>query len=98
MESKSLFQLFLGKEDLSKKEFIKAWLGWWVVFIVVVIVVWMLPIHNARFIGYCFAFGFCQITARYVRTMGWSKFWGVLGFFPITNIPFFLFLLFTRKA
>lgn len=97
MESKNFWQLFFGKEPLSKMDFIKAWLGWWVILIVVIFILTMCTTSNLKFVAYAFAFGFCQIVARYVVTLGWNKYWGALGVLPITNIPFFLFLIFYHK-
>lgn len=97
MESKGFFNLFFGKEPLAKNEFVKAWLGWWVIFVVVVVVLWLTPLTNLRFIGIAFSLGFCQITSRYAITLGWNKYWGVLGFFPVTNIVLFLVFIFMPK-
>ncbi len=48
-------------------------------------------------IGIALGFGFCQIHARYLTFVGWNKFIGVLGVFPVTNIILFIVLLFTKK-
>ncbi|PAL29519.1 hypothetical protein CEJ54_22805, partial [Escherichia coli] len=34
---------------------------------------------------------------RYTMSLGWSKYWGVLGVFPVTNIVLFLILIFFKK-
>lgn len=48
-------------------------------------------------IGIALGFGFCQIHARYLTFVGWNKFIGVLGVFPVTNIILFIVLLFTKR-
>lgn len=52
---------------------------------------------NLRSIGIGLSFGFCQILGRYTMSLGWSKYWGVLGVLPVTNIVLFLILIFFKK-
>ncbi|KIH26758.1 membrane protein, partial [Escherichia coli] len=49
------------------------------------------------FQGASSSFGFCQILGRYTMSLGWSKYWGVLGVLPVTNIVLFLILIFFKK-
>ncbi|TJG10956.1 hypothetical protein C9183_22390, partial [Escherichia coli] len=53
--------------------------------------------QHHRSIGIGLSFGFCQILGRYTMSLGWSKYWGVLGVFPVTNIVLFLILIFFKK-
>ncbi len=34
MQKKNFWQIYFGKDPFSKAEFIKAWIGWWVIAIV----------------------------------------------------------------
>ncbi|EDK9478731.1 hypothetical protein GHQ96_19450, partial [Salmonella enterica] len=88
---------FILVKTLSKAEFIKAWIGWWVIAIVLLVVLSICTSLNLRGIGIALGFGFCQIHARYLTFVGWNKFIGVLGVFPVTNIILFIVLLFTKK-
>ncbi|UGS42641.1 hypothetical protein [Pseudocitrobacter corydidari] len=97
MQEKSFWQVFFGNKPFSKSEYIKAWIGWWVISIVLLFVLWSCTTLNLRGIGIGLSFGFCQINARYLMSIGWNKFIGVLGVFPVTNIILFIVLLFTHK-
>lgn len=88
---------FILVKTLFKAEFIKAWIGWWVIAIVLLGVLSICTSLNLRGIGIALGFGFCQIHARYLTFVGWNKFIGVLGVFPVTNIILFIVLLFTKK-
>ncbi|WP_249941351.1 hypothetical protein [Escherichia coli] len=54
-------------------------------------------IYCLVFQGASSSFGFCQILGRYTMSLGWSKYWGVLGVLPVTNIVLFLILIFFKK-
>lgn len=97
MQKKNFWQIYFGKDPFSKAEFIKAWIGWWVIAIVLLGVLSICTSLNLRGIGIALGFGFCQIHARYLTFVGWNKFIGVLGVFPVTNIVLFIVLLFTKK-
>ena len=93
MGNGNFWQLFLGKEPYSKKSyFVKAWLLWWAITILVLFILSLTTTLNLRSIGIGLSFGFCQILGRYTMSLGWSKYWGVLGVFPVTNIVLFLIL------
>ncbi|MCF4065223.1 hypothetical protein L2V86_16065 [Escherichia coli] len=94
----NFWQLFLGKEPYSKKsDFVKAWLLWWAITILVLFILSLTTTLNLRSIGIGLSFGFCQILGRYTMSLGWSKYWGVLGVLPVTNIVLFLILIFFKK-
>lgn len=38
MQEKNFWQVYFGKDPFSKAEFIKAWIGWWVIAIVLLVV------------------------------------------------------------
>ncbi|HBE9061291.1 TPA: hypothetical protein KNG81_003461 [Escherichia coli] len=98
MENGNFWQLFLGKEPYSKKsDFVKAWLLWWAITILVLFILSLTTTLNLRSIGIGLSFGFCQILGRYTMSLGWSKYWGVLGVFPVTNIVLLLILIFFKK-
>ena len=78
-------QLLLGKEPYSKKSD------------VVLFILSLTTTLNLRSIGIGLSFGFCQILGRYTMSLGWSKYWGVLGVLPVTNIVLFLILIFFKK-
>ncbi|EGE8425598.1 hypothetical protein HI649_002968 [Escherichia coli] len=87
MGNGNFWQLFLGKEPYSKKsDFVKAWLLWWAITILVLFILSLTTTLNLRSIGIGLSFGFCQILGRYTMSLGWSKYWGVLGVLPVTNI------------
>ena len=98
MGNGNFWQLFLGKEPYSKKsDFVKAWLLWWAITILVLFILSLTTTLNLRSIGIGLSFGFCQILGRYTMSLGWSKYWGALGVFPVTNIVLFLILIFFKK-
>lgn len=92
MQKKNFWQIYFGKDPFSKAEFIKAWIGWWVIAIVLLGVLSICTSLNLRGIGIALGFGFCQIHARYLTFVGWNKFIGVLGVFPVTNIILYYLL------
>ncbi|CAM3601884.1 Inner membrane protein [Escherichia coli] len=98
MGNGNFWQLFLGKEPYSKKsDFVKAWLLWWAITILVLFILSLTTTLNLRSIGIGLSFGFCQILGRYTMSLGWSKYWGVLGVLPVTNIVLFSYLNFFQK-
>lgn len=98
MESNSVWQLFLGNSPYTKKsDFVKAWVGWWIISVFVIFIFSFITSAGLKGVGIALSFGFCQILARYAASLGWNKFLGVLGFFPVTNIIFFVVLLFVKR-
>lgn len=98
MENGNFWQLFLGKEPYSRKaDFVKAWLLWWVITLLILFILSLATTLSLKSIGLGLCFGFCQIIGRYTTSLGLSKFWGGLGVFPITNIVLFVILLFLKK-
>ena len=101
MGNGNFWQLFLGKEPYSKKsDFVKMDVknapagpnlcrG--------IFILSLTTTLNLRSIGIGLSFGFCQILGRYTMSLGWSKYWGVLGVLPVTNIVLFLILIFFKK-
>lgn len=81
----------------KKSDFVKAWLLWWAITILVLFILSLTTTLNLRSIGIGLSFGFCQILGRYTMSLGWSKYWGVLGVFPVTNIVLLLILIFFKK-
>lgn len=97
MGNGNFWQLFLGKEPYSKKsDFVKAWLLWWAITILVLFILSLTTTLNLRSIGIGLSFGFCQILGRYTMSLGWSKYWE-FGVLPVTNIVLFLILIFFKK-
>ena len=59
MENSNFWQLFLGKEPYSKKsDFVKAWLLWWAITILVLFILSLTTTLNLRSIGIGLSFGF----------------------------------------
>lgn len=69
------------KNLTAKSDFVKAWLLWWAITILVLFILSLTTTLNLRSIGIGLSFGFCQILGRYTMSLGWSKYWGVLGYF-----------------
>ncbi len=98
MGNGNFWQLFLGKEPYSKKsDFVKAWLLWWAITILVLFILSLTTTLNLRSIGIGLSFGFCQILGRYTMSLGWSKYWGVLGGISCNKYCSFSYLNFFSK-
>ena len=92
------YKQYLGEWILyGESDFVKAWLLWWAITILVLFILSLTTTLNLRSIGIGLSFGFCQILGRYTMSLGWSKYWGVLGVLPVTNIVLFLILIFFKK-
>lgn len=61
MGNGNFWQLFLGKEPYSKKsDFVKAWLLWWAITILVLFILSLTTTLNLRSIGIGLSFGFVK--------------------------------------
>lgn len=98
MKSPQWVETIFGKGLLDKRGYIISWFTYWVLLIVIMALgLAFLPEGRLWFMPIIAAFGFCQLIYRYMPTLGWRKLWCVLGFFPITNIIFFIVLLFIKQ-
>ena len=93
-EKRSLWQRFNDpKAELTRKEFIVAYFGWWVAcFIIVFIVDIIFSPKSMRGMAIGLSFGFFQIFAMRLRYLGLNKWIALLAFPLITNPMLFIYL------
>jgi hypothetical protein len=90
MENNTFWQLFFGNNPLTKGEFIKAYLLWWVIALIVLFVLSLFV--NPKVMSMAFCLGFCQIFWRYLPVAKWSKYLAIPAFFPPISIILFIIL------
>ena len=90
MGNGNFWQLFLGKEPYSKKsDFVKAWLLWWAITILVLFILSLTTTLNLRSIGIGLSFGFISYIIMHVIAKEYDKvspiLW-VIGILSIINL------------